>query len=624
MNYVSAENLSKSYGVKTLFEDITFHINEGDKITIVAKNGSGKSTLLKILTGAEIADSGTVIINKDIQVVLFDQEIDFEGRLTIEEFMMTLESAPIMALKNYHKALLSEDADEMETALAGMEQHKAWDLENEMRQILSQLKITDLSAKMDTLSGGQVKRVALAKLLVETRAEHRHTLLIMDEPTNHLDIDMVEWLENYLQKARVTLLLVTHDRYFLDAVCTTVWEMEDYKLYVHQGSYATYLENRMIREENLNASIDKANNLYRKELEWMRRQPKARTTKSKSRIEAFYETEKIAKTDTRKQTLELEFDMKRLGKKILELKHISKRFGEKVILDEFSYQFQRGEKVGIVGKNGAGKSTLLNIIQGLEPYDAGEIETGETIKFGYFAQKGLQYQEDQRVIDFIKDISENFPLANGRTISASQFLRLFLFDDQTQYSPIAKLSGGEKRRLHLMYVLYQNPNFLIFDEPTNDLDLPTLTVLENFLLQFQGTLIIVSHDRYFMDRIVDHVLAFEGEGKIKDFTGNFTEYREYEAQQEAKKSIVPELAVNKETPVATPAAAPVRKLSFKEQQELKEIEKKMPILESRKAEIVAALHNETDYEKIAESSAELERITEELEEIEMRWLELQD
>ncbi len=624
MNYVSAENLSKSYGVKTLFEDITFHINEGDKIAIVAKNGSGKSTLLKILTGAEIADNGTVIINKDIQVVLFDQEIDFEGRLTIEEFMMTLESAPIMALKNYHKALLSEDADEMETALAGMEQHKAWDLENERRQSLSQLKITDLSAKMDTLSGGQVKRVALAKLLVETRAEHRHTLLIMDEPTNHLDIDMVEWLENYLQKARVTLLLVTHDRYFLDAVSTTVWEMEDYKLYVHQGSYATYLENRMIREENLNASIDKANNLYRKELEWMRRQPKARTTKSKSRIDAFYETEKIAKTDTRKQTLELEFDMKRLGKKILELKHISKRFGEKVILDDFSYQFQRGEKVGIVGKNGAGKSTLLNIIQGLEPYDAGEIETGETIKFGYFAQKGLQYQEDQRVIDFIKDISENFPLANGRTISASQFLRLFLFDDQTQYSPIAKLSGGEKRRLHLMYVLYQNPNFLIFDEPTNDLDLPTLTVLENFLLQFQGTLIIVSHDRYFMDRIVDHVLAFESEGKIKDFTGNFTEYREYEAQQEAKKSIVPEPAVKKETPVATPAAAPVRKLSFKEQQELKEIEKKMPILESRKAEIVAALHNETDYEKIAESSAELERITEELEEIEMRWLELQD
>ncbi len=624
MNYVSAENLSKSYGVKTLFEDITFHINEGDKIAIVAKNGSGKSTLLKILTGAEIADSGTVIINKDIQVVLFDQEIDFEGRLTIEEFMMTLESAPIMALKNYHKALLSEDADEMETALAGMEQHKAWDLENEMRQILSQLKITDLSAKMNTLSGGQVKRVALAKLLVETRAEHRHTLLIMDEPTNHLDIDMVEWLENYLQKARVTLLLVTHDRYFLDAVCTTIWEMEDYKLYVHQGSYATYLENRMIREENLNASIDKANNLYRKELEWMRRQPKARTTKSKSRIDSFYETEKIAKTDTRKQTLELEFDMKRLGKKILELKHISKRFGEKVILDDFSYQFQRGEKVGIVGKNGAGKSTLLNIIQGLEPYDAGEIETGETIKFGYFAQKGLHYQEDQRVIDFIKDISENFPLANGRTISASQFLRLFLFDDQTQYSPIAKLSGGEKRRLHLMYVLYQNPNFLIFDEPTNDLDLPTLTVLENFLLQFQGTLIIVSHDRYFMDRIVDHVLAFEGAGKIKDFTGNFTEYREYEAQQEAKKSIVPEPAAKKESPAATPVAAPVRKLSFKEQQELKEIEKKMPILESRKEEIVAALHNETDYEKIAESSAELESITAELEEIEMRWLELQD
>lgn len=629
MNYVSAENLTKSYGLKVLFRDITFNINEGDKIAIVAKNGSGKSTLLKILMGKEIADSGNVVINKDIQVVLFDQEIDFEGNLNVEEFMMTLDSPPILALKNYHHALHTENPDDMEKALAEMEIHKAWDLENEMRQILSQLKITDLEAKMKTLSGGQIKRVALAKLLLETRAEHRHTLLIMDEPTNHLDVDMVEWLENYLSKAMVTLLLVTHDRYFLDAVCDTIWEMEDQNLYVHNGSYATYLENKMIREDNLNSTIDKANNLYRKELEWMRRQPKARTTKSKSRIDSFYETEKVAKTDTRKQNLELDFEMKRLGKKILELKNINKSFGEKLLIKDFSYQFQRGEKVGIIGKNGAGKSTLLNIIQGFEPYDKGEIETGETIKFGYFSQKGLQYKEDERVIDFIKEIGENFPLANGRTISASQFLRLFLFDDQTQYSPISKLSGGEKRRLHLMYVLYQNPNFLIFDEPTNDLDLPTLTVLENFLLNFQGSLIIVSHDRYFMDRIVDHVLAFEGDGIIKDFVGNFSEYREKKSQesgknqpevrQESIKNEIPSASVSTEKPVANK-----RKLSFKEQRELEMIDKELPVLEKERNEILEKLNNETDYGKISVYSAELERISGKMEEMEMRWLELQD
>ncbi|REC76052.1 ABC transporter ATP-binding protein [Chryseobacterium elymi] len=628
MNYVSVENLTKSYGVKVLFENISFHVNEGDKIAIVAKNGSGKSTLLKILMGKEIADSGTVNINKDIQVVLFDQEIEFDSDLTIDEFMMTLDSAPIQALKNYHQSLLSTDYDFIEKALAEMEIHKAWDLENDMKQILSQLKITDLEAKMGNLSGGQIKRVALAKLLTETRAEHRHTLLIMDEPTNHLDVEMVEWLESYLSKAKITLILVTHDRYFLDAVCGIIWEMEDKNLYFHNGSYATYLENKMIREDNMNSTIDKANNLYRKELEWMRRQPKARTTKSKSRIDDFYETEKVAKTDTRKESLELDFEMKRLGNKILELKDISKSYGDKLLLKDFSYQFQRGEKVGIVGKNGAGKSTLLNIIQGLEPKDSGEIETGETIKFGYFSQKGLKYKEDERVIDFIKEISENFPLANGRTISASQFLRLFLFDDQTQYSPISKLSGGEKRRLHLMYILYQNPNFLIFDEPTNDLDLPTLTVLENFLLNFQGSLIIVSHDRYFMDRIVDHILAFEGEGRIRDFTGNFSEYREVKSREDAleknagsKPEPVKEIVA---VPEVQQPASQKRKMSFKEQRELETIEKVMPELEQQRAKIIDQLNNETDYEKVSKLSAELEVISEKLEEYEMRWLELQE
>ena len=621
MNYISVENLTKTYGIVTLFEDISFNINEGDKIAIVAKNGSGKTTLLNILMGKDFADSGTVVINKDIQVVLFDQEIHFESGQTIIEFIMSLDSPPMQALRNYQKSLTSDDSEFMEQAFIEMESQKAWGLENEMKQILSQLKITDLNAKMDNLSGGQIKRVALAKLLIETRVEHKHTLLIMDEPTNHLDVDMVEWLEQYLSRAMVTLLLVTHDRYFLDSVCDIIWEIEDKKLYVHHGAYAQYLENKSIREENLNATIDKANNLYRKELEWMRRQPKARTTKSKSRIEAFYETEKTAKMDTKKQELELDFGMKRLGKKILELRNINKKFGDKIILDNFSYQFQRGEKVGIIGKNGVGKSTLLNIIQGLETYDSGEIEVGETIKFGYFSQKGLTYKEDQRVIDFMKDIAEYYPLANGKSISASQFLKMFLFNEQTQYTTISNLSGGERRRLYLISVLFQNPNFLIFDEPTNDLDLPTLTVLESFLAQFQGCLIIVSHDRYFMDKIVDHLLVFEGKGKIKDFIGSFTEYRDQQAQNKnTKKSEAAKPTEEKQTKNTNSK----RKLSFKEQKELENIEKEMPVLKEKQDEILEKLNNETDYNIISELSQELEETTSQLEAHEMRWLELQE
>ena len=622
MNYISAENLTKSYGINTLFENISFNINEGDKIAIVAKNGSGKSTLLKILISKEIADSGDISINKDIQVVLFDQEIHFDVEQSIIEFIMSLDSPPVLALKNYQKALISHQSDLMEIAINEMEIQKAWDLENEMKLILSQLKITDLEAKMGNLSGGQIKRVALAKLLIETRIEHKHTLLIMDEPTNHLDVDMVEWLEQYLSRAKVTLLLVTHDRYFLDSICDIIWEIEDKKLYIHHGAYTQYLENKSIREENLNATIDKANNLYRKELEWIRRQPKARTTKSKSRIDAFHETEKIAKTDTRKQTLELNFEMKRLGKKILELKNIHKKFGDRVLLDNFSYQFQRGEKVGIIGKNGVGKSTLLNIIQGIEPYDSGEIEVGETIKFGYFSQKGISFKDDMRVIDFMKDIAEYYPLANGKSISASQFLRMFLFNDQTQYTPIATLSGGEKRRLYLISILFQNPNFLIFDEPTNDLDLPTLTVLENFLQNFQGCLIIVSHDRYFMDKITDHLLVFEGNGKIKDFVGNFTEYRELDAKNKLSKP--KETPTTKETQDPKPTPTQKKKLSYKEQKELEQIEKEIPALESERNKILERLNNETDYTIISELSKDLENISEKIEYNEMRWIELQE
>ena len=620
MNYINVENLTKTYGIITLFEDISFNINEGDKIAIVAKNGSGKSTLLKILTGQDFADSGKISINKDIQVVLFDQEIKFNGEQNISEFIMSLDSPPILALKNYQKAIISNDADLMENALTEMEMQKAWGLENEMKQILSQLKINNLNSKMKNLSGGEIKRIALAKLLIETRAEHKHTLLIMDEPTNHLDIDMVEWLEQYLSKAKLTLLLVTHDRYFLDDICDTIWEIEDQKLYIHHGAYAQYLENKSIREENLEANIDKANNLYRKELEWIRRQPKARGTKSKSRIDAFYETEKLAKTDTSKQKLELNFEMKRLGKKILELKNINKSFGDKVLLDNFSYQFQRGKKIGIIGKNGVGKSTLLNIIQGLEKYDSGEIEIGETIKFGYFSQKGLHFKEEQRVIDFMKDIAEYYPLANGKSISASQFLKMFLFNEQTQYTTISNLSGGEKRRLYLISILFQNPNFLIFDEPTNDLDLPTLTILENFLQQFQGCLIIVSHDRYFMDKITDHLLVFEGNGKIKNFIGTFTEYRSKNAKSETKEIKSDHQEKKKEVKPEKPK----KKLSFKEQKELESIEKEIPILEIQRNEILEKLNNEMDYNIISQLSAQLENISTKLEDYEMRWLELQD
>ncbi len=639
MNYITAENLSKSYGLKTLFKDITFFINEGDKIAIVAKNGSGKSTLLKILMGKEIPDSGEVIINKDIQVVLFDQEIDFEPHLNIEEFMMKMDSPPIVALRNYHHALATGDENLMESAINEMELEKAWDLENEMSQILSQLKITDNQLKMSALSGGQIKRVALAKLLTEMRAQHRHCLLIMDEPTNHLDVEMVEWLENYLSKEKITLLLVTHDRYFLDSVCDIIWEMEDQKLYIHNGAYAVYLENKMIREDNLNANIDKANNLYRKELEWMRRQPKARTTKSKSRIDSFFETEKVAKQNTKKQSLELDFAMKRMGSKILEIENISKSYGDKVLFKNFTHTFQRGDRVGIVGKNGAGKTTLLTILQGLEKPDSGKIETGETIKFGYFSQKGILSNPDGssadvaniKMIDYIKDISENFMMGNGKSITAAQFLRLFLFDDQVQHTLIGRLSGGEKRRLLLLKTLYENPNFLIFDEPTNDLDLPTIGVLENFLMNFQGCLVVVSHDRYFMDRVTDYLLAFEGENpaQIRNFTGTYTEYREQLKDSKPLTDLESKTIQKDETievPIKKdmPTVKDKKKLSFKEQKELDTIEKEMPILESKRQTLTENLEKANDYEEIQKLSSEIQKFSQQLVQFEERWLELKE
>ncbi|MGZ3850655.1 MAG: ABC-F family ATP-binding cassette domain-containing protein, partial [Flavisolibacter sp.] len=521
MHYVSAENLSKSYGVKPLFHQISFHVSEGDKIALVARNGSGKSTLLKILAGKEVADEGKLWINKNVEVAFFEQEPQLEEGRTVLDNIFHVAHPVMNAIKAYEAAVEEQDDARISACLVQMDEMNAWDFESKVKQILGKLNIHQLYQDVSTLSGGQRKRIALAKTLIDIGFEHKHVLLIMDEPTNHLDVSMVEWLEHYLNKENVTLLLVTHDRYFLDAVCQEVWEMGEGNLYVHKGDYENFLEKKAQREESEAASVDKARNLYRKELEWMRKQPKARTTKSKSRIDAFYEVEQKAKQNLQEQQLQLQSKMNRLGGKTVELKKVYKSFGDKVILKGFDYTFKKGERVGVVGKNGAGKSTFINMLQQLEPPDSGKINVGDTVVFGNYSQQGLEIKEDMRVIEYVKGIAENFPLASGGSLSAAQFLNLFLFPPEQQYTYISKLSGGEKRRLHLLTVLFRNPNFLILDEPTNDLDLPTLSVLENFLLDFPGCLIIVSHDRYFMDRLVDHLFVFEGEGVVSDFPGNY-------------------------------------------------------------------------------------------------------
>src|SRR6201991_4352203 len=526
MHYVSVEGLSKSYGVKPLFQQITFHVEEGDKIALVARNGSGKSTLLRILSGQDTADSGTVWIHKDVTVALFEQEPVFMEDRSILDNIFFHDHPVINAIREYEKASEEEDVDKLTDAIVKMDELGAWDFDTRVKQILGKLNIHHLQQMAGTLSGGQRKRVALAKTLIDIGFEHKHVLLIMDEPTNHLDVEMVEWLEHYLNQEKVTLLLVTHDRYFLDNVTDEIWEMDGSSLHVYKGNYENFLEKKAARQENDAASIEKARNTYRKELEWMRKQPKARTTKSKSRQDNFYVVEAKAKQKMEDQQVELQMKMNRLGGKIAELKKVYKSYGEKVILKGFDYTFKKGERLGVIGKNGVGKSTFINMLQGIEEPDSGKINIGETVIFGNYSQSGLVIKEDMRVIEYVKNIAEHFPLASGGSLSAAQFLQLFLFDPDKQYTYVSKLSGGEKRRLHLLSILFRNPNFLILDEPTNDLDLPTLSVLENFLSEFPGCLLIVSHDRYFMDRLVDHLFVFEGEGVIRDFPGNYTQYRE--------------------------------------------------------------------------------------------------
>lgn len=624
MNYLSVENISKSFGIRTLFSNVSFHINEGDQIALVAKNGSGKSTLLKILSGLESADSGSVTLNKDIKVVMFEQSELFNDDLTAEDYIFT-HSNPVLDIVHQYDTMVQNDPSNPELLglIEKMDQWDGWKVEPVIQEIINKLKIDFLDQKIKNLSGGQQKRISLAKFLIDISFEKGTVLLILDEPTNHLDIEMVEWLEFFLNKENKTLILVTHDRYFLDAICTRILEMEDGTLYSHNGDYETYVTNKSLRIENQIAQTDKAKNLYRKELEWMRRQPQARTSKSKSRIESFYKTEELAKKSISDAQVQLDMQMTRLGKKIIEMEHVSKHFGNKIILDDFSHTFARGSKIGIIGKNGVGKTTFLKILERKEEIDSGTIEWGETLQIGHFKQEGLAYKEDQRVIDFVKEIADYFPLSNGKQISAGQFLEMFLFTPESQYTYISKLSGGEKKRLQLLSILFSNPNFLILDEPTNDLDLPTLTVLENFLNEYQGCVLIVSHDRYFMDKVVDELMIFEGNGKISWFIGNYTDF--YLKSKEKENEIIKDVS-KKEIKNSNPTNGNKSpKLSFKEKRELEMLEKEIPQLEEEKNKLTEQLSSSSlSFDEIQKISNKLENLIQSLDYKESRWLELSE
>ncbi|WP_298300393.1 ABC-F family ATP-binding cassette domain-containing protein [Hydrotalea sp.] len=630
MHYVSVEGLTKSYGINPLFSNISFHINEGDKIALIARNGVGKSTLLRILNGNETADSGSVFIHKDVTVALFEQEPVFEEHLTVLENIFASNYPVMNVIRAYEAAADKEDGAAMAELFEKMETYQAWDFEVKVKQILTKLNIHHLEQTVSALSGGQRKRVALAKTLINIGFNHQHTLLMMDEPTNHLDVEMIEWLENYLSQQNVTLLLVTHDRYFLDAVTEEIWELERENMYVYKGNYENYIERKAARIESELASIDKAKNQYRKELEWMRKQPKARTTKSKSRQDNFYEVEAKAKQKIEDAQLQLNVKMSRLGGKIVEMKKVYKSYGNLPVLKGFDYTFSKGERIGIIGKNGVGKSTFLNVLQKIELADSGKINIGDTVLFGNFSQAGLVIKENMRVIEYVKTFAESFPLANGGSISAAQFLELFLFTPDKQYTYLQSLSGGEKKRLQLLVVLFQNPNFLILDEPTNDLDLPTLAVLEQFLSEYQGCVLIVSHDRYFMDRLVDHLFIFEGDGIIRDFPGNYTQYRIWLKDQEKKTlNIVSPIPATAEVPSVQKKTSATsqekKKLSFKEKREFELLEQEIASLEAQKNELTIQMSSgELSFDDLQALSLKMIAITESLSVKENRWLELSD
>ena len=616
MNYLNVENISKSYGELVLFKDLSFSIHKDQKIAFVAKNGSGKTSILNILSGKDSPDQGQIVIRKGLRLAFLDQEPNLDLKLTIEETIFASDIPVLKTIHAYENALKDpEDTEAYQLAFEGMDRHNAWEFETQYQQTLSQLKLDDLSLKVNTLSGGQKKRLALAQVLLS-----KPDILILDEPTNHLDLEMIEWLEDYFAKTQQTLFMVTHDRYFLERVCNEIVELDQGELHTYKGNYSYYLEKKEARIENQATEVGKAKQLFKKELDWMRRQPKARTTKSKSRIDDFFEIKSKAHKRRNDHQVQLEINMERLGSKIIEFHNVSKAFKDKVILDGFEYTFKKGERIGVIGKNGTGKSTFLNLLtQSLQP-DNGKVVIGETVKIGYYTQDGIKAKPNQKVIDVIKEFGDYIPLSKGRQISAQQLLERFLFDRKKQWDFVEKLSGGEQKRLYLCTVLIQNPNVLILDEPTNDLDIVTLNVLEDFLMDFPGVLLVVSHDRYFMDKIVDHMFVFRGEGVVDDFPGNYSDFRAYDSSK--PKQIEQPVKTNNTKAVKQNDA---NKLSYNEQKEHKNLESKIRSLELDKTALETKFNNpELAQEDIAKLSEKLQVIIDTISEKEMRWFELSE
>lgn len=620
---LQVDGLTKSFGDLILFNNISFGVSEGERIGLIAKNGTGKTTLLNILAGKEDYDSGSVVFRRDLRVGYLPQDPEYPGELTVLEACFQSDNETVRTIAEYERIMATDDHAGLEDVLHRMDTLKAWDYEQRAKQILSQLKIRNFDQKISQLSGGQLKRVALANVLIS-----EPEFIILDEPTNHLDLDMTEWLEEYLNRSRISLLMVTHDRYFLDRVCNEIIEIDQRSLYTYKGNYSYYLEKRQERIEVQNTELDRANNLLRKELEWMRRQPQARGTKAKYRVDAFYELEKKAQQDRDPGNVKLDVKATYIGNKIFEIEHLSKRFDDLVILDDFNYIFSRYEKLGIVGNNGTGKSTFIKMLMGEVQPDSGTIDIGETVRFGYYSQDGLQFDEQMKVIDVVRDIAEVIEMGDGSKLTASQFLQHFLFAPETQHNFVAKLSGGERRRLYLCTVLMRNPNFLVLDEPTNDLDIVTLNVLENYLASFKGCVIVVSHDRYFMDKVVDHVLVFEGHGKLKDFPGHYSHYRawkelqEEEAAAQQKKEAPAQPAKNNRPERAVEEK---KRLSFKEKREFEQLEAELPVLEEEKAQLETEMSSGTlSNEELLTKSARISELIDEIDEKTMRWLELSE
>lgn len=618
---LQVENLTKSYGEQVLFENISFTIEEGRRVALVAKNGTGKTTLLNIIAGKESHDAGSVVPRRGLRIAYLEQSPAYPAGMTVLEACFHAANPALKAIAEYERAIGNASGEGLQEAMARMDALEAWDYEQRAKRILSRLRIRDFGQKVETLSGGQLKRVALANVLIS-----ESDLLILDEPTNHLDTDMTEWLEEYLAASGAGLLMVTHDRYFLDSVCSDILEMENRRIYHYAGNYSYYLEKKQERETADAAQRASDMNLYRRELEWMRRQPQARATKARSRIDAFHELESRLKTTRDRGEVRLDVGASRIGTKIFEARDVSKRFGDVVILDKFNYNFTRYEKLGIVGDNGCGKSTFLKLLTGIERPDSGVIDIGETVRFGYYSQQGLEFDDSMRVIDVVTAIAEQVELGDGRRMSASQLLQHFLFTPETQYNYVARLSGGERRRLYLCTVLMQSPNFLVLDEPTNDLDIVTLGILEEYLQAFKGCVIVVSHDRYFVDKVADHLLVFCGGGEIRDFAGAYSEYVAWKREYEAARRTETAQARPKPQAAKTQAAEAVpRKLSFNEKRELEALETEIPALEAEKAALEASLSSGTlPVEELTAQSRRIAELIASIDEKTMRWLELSE